>query len=55
MNDGELGLGGPEAADVNAWVIRPHRAEDARAWKELLATSNNATRHREYTLYFIYL
>jgi hypothetical protein len=43
MNDGDPDLAGPEKADVNAWVIRPYRTEDALAWKELLATSNNAT------------
>jgi hypothetical protein len=43
MSDGDPGLAGPEKADVNAWVIRPYRPEDAIAWKALLADSNNAT------------
>ena len=43
MNDGDLDPAGLERADVNEWVIRPYRPEDAVAWKALLATSNNAT------------
>jgi hypothetical protein len=43
MSDGDPDLAGPEKADVNAWVIRPYRLEDAIAWKALLAESNNAS------------
>jgi hypothetical protein len=43
MNNGDPDLAGPDKADVNAWVIRPYRPEDAIAWKALLADSNNAT------------
>ena len=43
MSDGDPDLAGSEKADVNEWVIRPYRPEDAIAWKALLATSNNAT------------
>ncbi len=43
MSDGDPDLAGPDKADVNAWVIRSYRPEDAVAWKALLAESNNAT------------
>lgn len=43
MSDGDPDLTRPDKADVNAWVIRPYRPEDATAWKALLADSNNAT------------
>src|ERR1700740_2881334 len=29
--------------DVNEWVIRPYRPEDADAWKTFLGDSNNGT------------
>jgi hypothetical protein len=43
MSDGDPDLAGPEKGDVNAWVVRPYRPEDAIAWKALLAESKNAT------------
>jgi hypothetical protein len=43
MNNGDPDLAAPDKVDVNAWVIRPYRCEDAISWKALLATSNNAT------------
>jgi hypothetical protein len=43
MNNGDLDLSAGEKADVNEWVIRPYRPEDAIAWKALLGDSNNAT------------
>lgn len=43
MSDGDPDLAGREKGDLNAWVIRPYRPEDAIAWKGLLADSNNAT------------
>lgn len=43
MNNGDLDPAGPERADVNEWVIRPYRPEDAAAWKAFLLDSNNGT------------
>jgi hypothetical protein len=43
MNDGDPDFAESEKADVNAWVIRAYRPEDAIGWKALLATSKNAT------------
>ena len=43
MSDGDPNRAGPEKADVNAWVIRPYRTEEAAAWKAFLKDSNNGT------------
>jgi hypothetical protein len=43
MSAGDPDYAGPKKADVNAWIVRPYRPEDATAWKALLADSNNAT------------
>jgi lipid II:glycine glycyltransferase (peptidoglycan interpeptide bridge formation enzyme) len=32
-----------KGSDVNEWVIRPYRSEDANAWKAFLRDSNNGT------------
>jgi hypothetical protein len=43
MSDGDPNRAGPDKADVNAWVIRPYRTEEAAAWKAFLKDSNNGT------------